>query len=112
MTEKPTKPDTPERWQEALTRALYDGVRVYQSPYTGEWVATSGSLIGRFYHLEVYPSRRSKPVITCDCPAAEHEDPVCKHRARWYFDHNYLDLDVWAVPEKMMDVIQGVLHER
>jgi hypothetical protein len=74
---------TPERWQAALRRALDEGVQVRQLAGSGMWVATSGSDLNIAY--EVSP-------FMCECQAGQFGDPVCKHRARFWFDQGRLDL--------------------
>src|SRR5829696_6541706 len=80
---------SPERWQRALARALADHVTVRQVNANGMWVATSGTDTAMAYLLEVTGS----VVHSCTCPAGQFNDPVCKHRARWYYDAGLLDLD-------------------
>jgi hypothetical protein len=53
------------------------------------WVAASGTDATMAYLLEV----TGGTVHSCTCPAGQFDDPVCKHRARWYFDAGLLDLD-------------------
>lgn len=90
----------------ALQRALKEGVRVWQSELTGAWVSTSGSVSGKYYELEVF-YRTEPPTMTCTCEAAEQGDPVCKHRARWYWEHDHLDLQETMVKEKDRDAINN-----
>jgi hypothetical protein len=99
MSSRPPKFATPDRWQVALQRALKEGVRVWQSELTGAWVATSGTLSGKYYELEIF-THTEPPTITCTCEAAENNDPVCKHRARWYWEHDFLEIDDTLVKEK------------
>ena len=80
---------SPERWQAALARALAEGVTVRQVNANGMWVASSGTDATMAYLLEV----TGGIVHSCTCPAGQFNDPVCKHRARWYFDAGVLDLD-------------------
>jgi hypothetical protein len=80
---------SPERWQAALSRALTDNVTVRQVNANGMWVATSGTDAVMAYLLEV----TGGIVHSCTCPAGQYNDPVCKHRARWYYDAGLLDLD-------------------
>jgi hypothetical protein len=82
-----TKPSTPERWQEALKRALEEGVRVNRVQSTGQWMATSGTKRNVAYELTVV----NGIVHGCSCQAAEFNDPVCKHRARYYYDAGLLE---------------------
>jgi hypothetical protein len=80
---------TPERWQAALIRAIAERVTVRQVNANGVWVATSGTDATMAYLLEV----TGGIVHSCTCPAGQFNDPVCKHRARWYFDAGLLDLN-------------------
>jgi hypothetical protein len=73
MVQEPiTRPDTEERWQEALRRAHNEGVQVRQLAGCGMWIATSGS--DRMTAYEVTP-------WGCECHAGQYGDPICKHRA-------------------------------
>ncbi len=78
---------TPERWQAALVRALEEGVQVRQLAGCGAWIATSGHDAGVAYQVAV----SGGVAHGCDCPAGEHGDPVCKHRAMWYYVAGLLD---------------------
>jgi hypothetical protein len=78
---------TPKRWQAALSRALAEGVTVRQVNANGMWVASSGSDRTMAYLLEIMGG----VVHSCTCPAGQHGDPVCKHRAQWYYDVGLLD---------------------
>ena len=80
---------SPERWQAALARALAEGVTVRQVNDNGMWVATSGSDATMAYLLEITNGVAHR----CTCKAGEFGDPVCKHRARWYYDAGLLDLE-------------------
>lgn len=80
---------TPERWQKALRRALDEGVRVAQLNDSGAWVATSGSDRAVAYLLAV----TGDVAHGCTCPAGQHDDPVCKHRAAFYHLIGALDPD-------------------
>jgi hypothetical protein len=60
------------RWQQALDRALANGVEVFRISGTGEMVATSASKLDTVYRVD---SRH------CECDAAKAGDPVCMHRA-------------------------------
>lgn len=90
-----SKVASPQRWQMALQRAFHEGVRVYQSNLTGDWIATSGTTNGKFYELQVY---RGGMFATCSCDAGEHNDPVCKHLAMFHFNAGNLELDEFVVP--------------
>lgn len=74
------KQSTPQRWQEALTRAHKDGIRVRQVHSSGQWVAMSADPDSEAYDMSVIGAY----AYACSCPAAEHGDPVCKHRACFY----------------------------
>src|SRR5688572_20554079 len=78
---------SPERWAKAIQRALDEGVEVRQILSTGQWIATSGTRAGCAYVLEV----TGEVAHGCDCLAGLNGDAVCKHRARWYYDHGLLD---------------------
>ena len=71
---------TLKRWQAALTRARKEGVEVRQLVGSGGWIATSGTDHRAAYELEV----TGGVVHGCACPAALHDDPVCKHRAAYW----------------------------
>jgi len=71
---------TPDRWQKALARAIAGRVRVAQLGTTGQWIATSGSAALGAYELDVV----GNVARGCACPAGEHGDPVCLHRAAYY----------------------------
>jgi hypothetical protein len=66
------RPDSDERWQQALRRAHEEGVEVRQLAGCGMWIATSGS--DRATAYEVTP-------WGCECHAGQYGDPICKHRA-------------------------------
>lgn len=74
------KESTPQRWEDALRRSIEDGVIVRQLHPTGQWIATSRDKEGDAYQLDVIAAF----AYGCSCPAAEHGDPVCKHRAAFY----------------------------
>ncbi len=78
---------TPERWQAALARALAEGVQVRQLAGCGAWIATSGHDATVAYQVAV----SGGVAHGCGCPAGEHGDPVCKHRALWYHLAGLLD---------------------
>ena len=71
---------TPERWRAAMRRAEKEGIEVRQLVGSGGWIATSGSDRRAAYELEV----TGGVVHGCACPAASHDDPVCKHRAAFW----------------------------
>jgi hypothetical protein len=78
---------TPERWQRALARGLAEGVTVRQVNDSGAWVATSGTDATMACLLEV----TGNVAHGCSCPAGEHDDPVCKHRAAYFILIGALD---------------------
>ena len=81
MVEETTRrASTPRRWQAALTRARKEGVEVRQLVGSGGWIATSGTDRRAAYELDV----TGGVVHGCACPAALHDDPVCKHRAAYW----------------------------
>jgi hypothetical protein len=74
---------TPERWQAALKRAIAEGVQVRQLSGSGQWIATSGSREQVAYEVDG---------DGCSCEAAMlGGDPVCKHRALYWFVVGVLD---------------------
>jgi hypothetical protein len=74
---------TPQRWQAALRRALSDGVQLRQLSGSGAWIATSGSREDVAYEVDGE---------TCTCEAALlGGDPVCRHRALYWFMAGVLD---------------------
>ena len=76
---------TPERWQRALKRALFAGVKAKQLAGSGEWIVSSASRPGIAYQTDG---------ITCDCEAAMlGDDPVCLHRAAYWYAVGVLELD-------------------
>jgi hypothetical protein len=76
----PRRESTPERWRAALARARKEGVEVRQLVGSGGWIATSGTNQRAAYELDV----TGGVVHGCACPAALHDDPVCKHRAAYW----------------------------
>ena len=78
---------TPERWQAAIARAKKEGIEVRQLVGSGGWIATSGSDRTAAYELAV----TAGVVHGCACPAAVHDDPVCKHRAAYWLAHGVRD---------------------
>lgn len=88
--------ESPERWQKALERAVAGNVQVRQLRGSGQWVATSSSDPTIAYELDV----TGNVVHGCTCPAAEHADPVCAHRAMAWYLIGALDLpEPTPVPE-------------
>ena len=76
---------TPERWQRALQRALFASVEAKQLGGSGEWIVSSASRPGIAYRTDG---------ITCDCEATMlGGDPVCLHRAAYWFAQGVLELD-------------------
>src|SRR5215204_2204550 len=76
---------TPERWQRALQRALFAGVEAKQLAGSGEWIVSSASRLGVAYRTDG---------LTCDCEAAMlGGDPVCLHRAAYWYAVGVLELD-------------------
>ncbi len=86
---------TPERWQAALRRALAEQVQVRQVVGCGLWVATSGTDATKAYTVQV----SNGIAHGCECPAGDFNDPICKHRAAYYFAAGLLDLDPEPEPE-------------
>ncbi|MDP9359250.1 MAG: hypothetical protein M3R02_28990 [Chloroflexota bacterium] len=81
---RPVRRATPERWQGALRRALAEGVQVRQLAGSGAWIATSGTDAASAYLVTG---------DSCECQAAEHGDPICKHRASFWHAQGALHLD-------------------
>lgn len=79
---------TPERWQAALQRAIDAGVQVRQVRTTGQWVATSASDAAAAHEIAVVGG----VARACSCPAGEHGDEICLHRAKLYQVLGLLDL--------------------
>ncbi len=76
---------TPERWQRALERAQFAGVEAKQLAGSGEWIVGSASRPGIAYRTDG---------ISCDCEAAMlGGDPVCLHRAAYWYAQGVLELD-------------------
>ena len=74
---RPKREASPERWRAALSRAEKEGIEIRQLVGSGGGIATSGRDRHSAYELEVTGGL----VHGCACPAAQHDDPVCKHRA-------------------------------
>lgn len=87
--QRTTRQATPARWQQALTRALANGVEVRQLAGSGAWIATSASDPTAAYELAI----TGEIAHSCTCRAGEFGDPVCCHRARFYHLVGALDLD-------------------
>jgi hypothetical protein len=75
---------TPERWQAALRRAFDNNLRLYQVSGTGQHVVLSGSKVGVAYATDGRD---------CECKSWLHGDPVCQHRALYWYHQGVLDLD-------------------
>jgi len=88
MLQQQARADTAQRWLDAAHRAQSEGVRVYQLQSSGAWVATSGRTRGVAYEIAV----TDNVAHGCACPACEHGDPVCKHRAAFYLLVGALEL--------------------
>src|SRR5829696_6149144 len=74
---------TPERWQRALQRALFAGVEAKQLAGSGEWIVASASRPGIAYRTDG---------VSCDCEAAMlGGDPVCLHRAAFWYAQGVLE---------------------
>ncbi len=84
---------TPERWRNALKRAHSEELRVYQVAGTGEAVVTSSRLNDTVYATDG---------IACECEAAMlGGDPICKHRAIFWFERGLLNRDASVFPNVM-----------
>ncbi len=83
------RPNTPDRWRQALVRARRGGLQLRQLVGSGAWVATSERDEEAAYMVTEYE---------CDCFAAEFGDPVCKHRAmlRYRLGHLVFEQSVAA----------------
>src|ERR671910_2389805 len=76
---------TPERWQRALQRALFAGVEAKQLAGSGQWIVSSASRPGIAYRTDG---------VACDCEAAMlGGDPVCLHRAAYWYAVGVLEQD-------------------
>src|SRR5829696_7817017 len=85
METRKVRQATPERWKRALERALFAGVEAKQLASSGEWIVSSASRPGIAYRTDG---------ITCDCEAAMlGGDPVCLHRAAYWFAVGVLELE-------------------
>lgn len=93
VAENPRRASTPDRWRAALARAKKEGIEVRQLAGSGGWIATSGANHDAAYELEV----TAGVVHGCACQAAQHDDPVCKHRAAFMAAAGVWDkLIAWA----------------
>src|SRR5688572_19935790 len=85
MQTRSSRPATPERWQRALERAQFAGVEAKQLAGSGEWIVSSASRPGVAYRTDG---------IACDCEAAMlGGDPVCLHRAAYWYAQGVLELN-------------------
>src|SRR6476659_9744934 len=85
MQTRTSRQASQERWQRALQRALFAGVDAKQLAGTGEWVVSSASRPGIAYRTDG---------VVCDCEAAQlGGDPVCLHRAAYWYAQGLLALD-------------------
>lgn len=84
---RPRREATPARWRAALARAEKEGIEIRQLVGSGGWIATSGADRHSAYELEV----TAGVVHGCACLAAQHDDPVCKHRAAFLAEFGGLD---------------------
>ena len=66
------RPETPERWERALQRALANGLEVFVAADTGERMVTSASQLDTLHRTDG---------TECTCKAGLSGDPVCCHRA-------------------------------
>jgi len=89
MTRQGMRAPSPARWQGALRRALAAGVQVRQIGSTGQWIATSATDPTAAYELAIV----NGVAHGCTCQAGQHGDPVCCHRARWWFAAGLLSLE-------------------
>ena len=83
MHQRQRKPVTMATWQQALDRAIREGVEVQQLAGSGAWIATSGTDRTKAYGVTLH---------ACECPGGEH-GYVCKHRARLAFEVGALAFD-------------------
>ena len=75
---------TMPRWRSALVRAFQKGISLRYEASTGMAVVTSSSDAGLCY---VTDGR------ICTCQAGESGDPVCQHRALYWFRRGLLNPD-------------------
>ncbi len=73
---------TPARWQAALARSIAQGLTVRYEASTGMAIVTSGTDATVCYVTDG---------VTCSCPAAANNDPICKHRAAYWHATGSLD---------------------
>ena len=90
---RPRRTASPERWRNALKRARAEGLRLYRIAGSGDVVVTSSRL-----HDTVYATDG----LTCECEAAMlGGDPICKHRAIFWFEQDMLNQDASVFPNVM-----------
>jgi hypothetical protein len=88
---------SPARWHRALERALFAGVEAKQLAGSGEWIVSSASRPCVAYRTEG---------VTCDCEAAMLGcDPVCLHRAAYWYAQGVLELDPEPEPPAPSNVV-------
>src|SRR3954447_22581812 len=85
METRKVRQATSGRWQRALQRALFAGVEAKQLAGSGEWIVSSASRPGIAYRTDG---------VLCDCEAAMPAgDPVCLHRAAYWYAQGVLEQD-------------------
>src|SRR5918994_7007237 len=95
MESRKVQQATPERWQRALQRAQFAGVEARQLAGSGEWIVGSASRPGIAYRTDG---------IECDCEAAMlGGDPVCLHRAAYWYAQGVLERDPEPEPPALGD---------
>lgn len=95
---KVTHPDSSERWNAALDRALAAGLMIRPGLFGGMWTVTSKSRPDLCYAVDA---------THCGCAAAEKGDPICMHRALY----RYVAGGMAATPKAPSTVVQFV-HRR
>jgi hypothetical protein len=83
MQIRPSRIETPARWQKALRRALENGVEILTASDDGERFATSASRLDLLHRVDPY---------RCTCEAGIAGDPICMHRAALRFVLGWLAL--------------------
>ncbi len=78
------RPESPERWQKALARAMAAGIDVLYVGGSDAYAVESQSRPGLVFLVDAAGR-------TCGCEAATVGDPVCLHRALVRFITNQLD---------------------
>jgi hypothetical protein len=85
MQTRSDRQSTPERWPQALQRALFASVEAQQLAGGGEWIVSSPSRPGIAYRTDG---------VSCDCEGAMlGGDPDCLHRAAYWYAQGVLELD-------------------